>query len=161
MRYLPFLPLAVLLGCASTEQPATEAPATTPAAAAINRAFDVPALLGLSASEIARPLAGQGIRPDPNAMSQNGTSGTAETVTTYWHDSTGLDVSYDPATLRVNSFFVKPRSGHTSNYETLLKRANVSRYDKRLTIEPMASVDNPQQYTGVKITPQAPTAAAQ
>jgi hypothetical protein len=160
MRYSPLLPLAFLLGCASTEQPATEAPAVTPVAT-INRAFDVPALLGLSASEIARPLAGQGIRPDQNATSQNGASGNAETVTTYWHDSTGLDVSYDPTTLRVTSFFVKPKSGHTTNYETLLKQANVSRYDKRMTVEPMASVDNPQLYTGVKITPQSSATAAQ
>ncbi|MBF9144054.1 hypothetical protein [Hymenobacter properus] len=161
MRYSPLLPLAFLLGCATADQPATETPSTTPATATINRAFDVPALLGLSANDIARPLAGQGIRPDQNAMSQNGASGTTETVTTYWHDSTGLDVSYDPTTLRVNSFFVKPKSGHTTNYETLLKLANVSRYDKRVSIEPIASVDNPQVYTGVKITPQTPTASAQ
>ncbi|MDO7847412.1 hypothetical protein Q5H92_13665 [Hymenobacter sp. M29] len=158
MRYSPLLPLAFLLGCATADQPATEAPATA-SAPTINRAFDVPALLGLNANEIAQPLAGQGIRPDQNTMSQNGSSGSAETVYTYWHDTTGLDVSYDPATLRVNSFFVKPKSGHTANYETLLKLANVSRYDKRWSIEPIASVDNPKQYTGVKLTPQtaAPT----
>ncbi|MDO7852294.1 hypothetical protein [Hymenobacter convexus] len=160
MRYSPLLPLAFLLGCATADQPATETPATT-STTTVNRAFDVPALLGLNANEIARPLAGQGIRPDQNTMSQNGTSGTSETVNTYWHDSTGLDVSYDPATLRVNSFFVKPKSGHTSNYETLLKLANVSRYDKRWSIEPIATVDNPQLYTGVKLTPQTAPAAAQ
>lgn len=122
MRYSPLLPLAFLLGCATADQPATETPGVT-TAPTINRAFDVPALLGLNANEIARPLAGQGIRPDQNSTSQNGTSGGSETVYTYWHDTTGLDVSYDPTTLRVNSFFVKPKSGHTSNYETLLKLA--------------------------------------
>lgn len=160
MRYTSLLPLAFLLGCATAEQPATEAPTVTPTVT-INRAFDVPALLGLNANEIAKPLAGQGIRPDQNATSQNGTSGSAEAVYTYWHDTTGLDVSYDPATLRVSSFFVKPKSGRTSNYETLLKLANVSRYDKRWSIEPIATVDNPQLYSGVKLTPQTAAPVAQ
>ena len=57
-RYASLLPLALLLSCASTERPVTESPAvsTVPPVAAVNRAFDVPALLGLNADEIARDL---------------------------------------------------------------------------------------------------------
>ena len=59
----------------------------------------------------------------------------------------------------MNSYFIKTKSGHTPDYNTLLKLANVSKYDKRLRIEPIASVSSPQQFTGVKLTPAGPTPA--
>ena len=71
-----------------------------------------------------------------------------------------MEVSYDPVKLRVNSYFIKTKSGHTPNYATLLKLANMSKYDKRLRIAPIASVSSPQQFTkamGAKLTPAAPT----
>ena len=65
-RYAPLLPLALLLSCATTERPPTENPAVSmsPPAPAVNRAFDVPALIGMNADQIAKPLTGQSIRPD-------------------------------------------------------------------------------------------------
>ncbi|MBF9220719.1 hypothetical protein [Hymenobacter ruricola] len=159
MRYCLLLPLALLLGCASTDRPATEAP-NVPPALTMNRAFDVPALLGMNADQIAQPLTGQSIRPDHDRTPRVGPSGATEALYTYWRDTTALEVSYNPETLRVNSFFVTTKSGHTASYETLLKLANVSRFDKRMSIEPIASVSNPQQFTGVKLTPQQASAEA-
>lgn len=153
MRYSPFFPLALLLGCASTEQPVAEKAPVTPALQ-IDRAFDVPALIGLNADEIARPLVSQRIRPDHDLTPRDLPTGQTEATYTYWRDTTALEVSYDPATLHVNSYFIKTQSGHTTDYTTLLKLANVSKYDKRMRIEPIASVTNPQQYTGVKLVPQ-------
>ncbi|WP_201981234.1 hypothetical protein [Hymenobacter rubidus] len=152
MRYPFFLPLALLLGCATTDQTVVETPtvATEPT---VQRAFDVPALLGLNANEIARPLISQSIRPDHDQTPRASANGTTEALYTYWRDTTALEVSYDPATLRVNSFFVKTKSGHAADYTTLLKLANVSKFDKRFSIEPMSAVDNPKLYTGVKIVP--------
>lgn len=147
------LPLALLLGCASTDQPATEAPAATQALV-VNRSFDVPALLGLNADQIAQPLVSQSIRPDHDRTPRTLPDGATEANYTYWRDTTALVVSYDPSTLHVNSYFIKTKSGHTANYASLLKLANVSQYDKRLTIEPIASVANPQLYTGVKLVPR-------
>jgi len=161
MRYAFLsLPLALLLGCASTEQPVVEKPSvtTTPT---VNRAFDVPALLGMNADQIARPLVSQTIRPDHDQTPRQSATGTTEALYTYWRDTTALEVSYDPSTLKVNSYFIKTKSGHTSDYATLLKLANVSKYDKRLTIEPIASADNPNVYTGVKLTPAEMSASAQ
>lgn len=152
MRYAFFLPLAFLLGCASAEQPATESPSVTPALA-LNRAFDVPALIGMNADQIAKPLTGQAIRPDHDLTPRDLPTGATEAIYTYWHDTTALVVSYNPTTLKVNNFFLKTRHGLTSDYTSLLKLANVSQYDKRLSIEPMASVANPQLYTGVKLVP--------
>jgi len=152
MRYLPFFPLALLLGCVSTDLPVTDAPASTPVLA-VNRAFDVPALLGLNANQIAQPLISQTIRPDHDRTPRDLPSGATEALYTYWRDTTALEVSYDPTTLRVNSYFVKTKHGLTADYTTLLKLANVSKFDKRLSIEPIASVDNPQLYTGVKLVP--------
>ena len=153
MRYAPLLPLALLLGCASTEQPVAETPATTPALT-VNRAFDVPALLGLNADEIARPLISKSIRPDHDRTPRELPTGTTEAIYTYWRDTTGLVVSYDPATLHVNNFFIRTRHGLTADYSTLLKLANVSKFDKRLVIEPIASLAQPQLYTGVKLVPR-------
>ena len=152
MRYAPLLPLALLLGCASTEQPTAESPSITPALT-LNRAFDVPALIGMNADQIAKPLTGQSIRPDHNLTPRDLPTGDTEAIYTYWRDTTALVVSYNPTTLKVNNFFLKTRHGLTSDYTSLLKLANVSQYDKRLSIEPIASVANPQLYTGVKLVP--------
>jgi hypothetical protein len=157
MRYALLLPLALLLSCASTDRPAVETPAST-TVPTVQRAFDVPALLGMNADQIARPLVSQSIRPDHDRTPRESSTGATEALYTYWRDTTALEVSYDPATLHVNSYFIKTKSGLTSDYTTLLKLANVSKYDKRLSIEPIASVGNPQLYTGVKLTP-APTTA--
>ena len=152
MRYASLLPLALLLGCASTDRLATETPTVT-AVPNINRAFDVPALLGLNADQIAQPLVSQSIRPDHDRTPRESSTGTTEALYTYWRDTTALVVSYNPSTLHVNSYFIKTKSGLTADYTTLLKLANVSKYDKRLTIEPIASVNNSQLYTGVKLVP--------
>ena len=152
MRYASLLPLALLLGCASTDRLATETPTVT-AVPNINRAFDVPALLGLNADQIAQPLVSQSIRPDHDRTPRESSTGTTEALYTYWRDTTALVVSYNPATLHVNSYFIKTKSGLTADYTTLLKLANVSKYDKRLTIEPIASANNSQLYTGVKLVP--------
>ncbi|WP_035558026.1 hypothetical protein [Hymenobacter sp. IS2118] len=153
MRYATLLPLALLLGCATAEQPAAEAPAAMPAVR-IERAFDVPALVGMNADQIARPLSGQSTRPDHDRTPRELPSGTTEAIYTYWRDTTALVVSYNPETLRINSYFIKTKHALTSDYTTLLKLANVSQYDKRWSIEPMSSVSNPQLYTGVKLVPQ-------
>jgi len=152
MRYASLLPLALLLGCASTDRLATETPTIT-AVPNINRAFDVPALLGLNADQIAQPLVSQSIRPDHDRTPRESSTGTTEALYTYWRDTTALVVSYNPATLHVNSYFIKTKSGLTADYTTLLKLANVSKYDKRLTIEPITSANNSQLYTGVKLVP--------
>ncbi|MBH8569564.1 hypothetical protein KB206_11765 [Microvirga sp. STS02] len=155
-RYAPLLPLALLLSCASTDRPVVETP-TVSTVPAVQRAFDVPALLGMNADQIARPLISQSIRPDHDRTPRESSAGATEALYTYWRDTTALEVSYDPSTLHVNSYFIKTKSGLTSDYTTLLKLANVSKYDKRLSIEPIASVSNPNLYTGVKLTPAAPT----
>jgi hypothetical protein len=153
MRYsFLAIPLALLLSCASSDRAVVEQPATA-TAPRVSRAFDVPALLGLNADEIARPLISQSIRPDHDQTPRESASGATEALYTYWRDSTALEVSYNPATLHVNSFFIKTKSGMTSDYTKLLQLANVSKYDKRLTIEPIASATNPQLYTGVKLVP--------
>jgi hypothetical protein len=153
MRYsFLAIPLALLMSCASADRAVVERPATA-AAPRVSRAFDVPALLGLNADEIARPLISQSIRPDHDQTPRESASGATEALYTYWRDSTALEVSYNPATLHVNSFFIKTKSGMTSDYTKLLQLANVSKYDKRLTIEPIASAANPQLYTGVKLVP--------
>jgi len=153
MRFAPFLPLALLLGCVSTEQPVAENPASAPVAGSLRRAFDVPALLGLNADQIAQPLISQSIRPDHNLTPRELPGGATEALYTYWRDTTALAVSYDPATLHVNSYFIKTRHGLTADYPALLKLANVSRFDKRFAIEPIASVSNPALFTGVKLVP--------
>ena len=152
MRYVSLLPLALLLSCASTDRPVVETPAVT-TVPAVQRAFDVPALLGLNADEIARPLISQSVRPDRDRTPRQSETGVTEALYTYWRDTTALVVSYNPTTLKVNNFFLKTRHGLTSDYTSLLKLANVSQYDKRLSIEPIASVANPQLYTGVKLVP--------
>ena len=156
-RYASLLPLGLLLSCASTERPVGETPTVSAVPPAVPRAFDVPALIGLNADEIARPLISQSVRPDRDRTPRQSETGNTEALYTYWRDTTALEVSYDPATLRVNSYFIKTKSGHTADYTSLLKLANVSKYDKRLRIEPIASVSSPQQFTGVKITPAEPT----
>ena len=153
MRSTFFLPLALLLSCVSTEKPVSENPASAPVKGSLSRAFDVPALLGLNADQIAQPLISQSIRPDHNLTPRELPTGATEALYTYWRDTTALDVSYDPATLRVNSYFIKTKHGLTADYATLLKLANVSRFDKRFAIEPIASVNNPQLFTGVKLAP--------
>ena len=157
-RYAPLLPLALLLSCASTERPVVETP-TVSTMPTVQRAFDVPALLGMNADQIAKPLISQSIRPDHDRTPRESSAGTTEALYTYWRDTTALEVSYDPATLHVNSYFIKTKSGRTSDYTTLLKLANVSKYDKRLRIEPIASAVSPQQFTGVKLTPAEPAPA--
>ena len=152
MRYASLFPLALLLGCASTDRLANETPSVTPPLT-VNRAFDVPALLGMNANQIAKPLTGQTIRPDHDRTPRDLPTGATEAIYTYWHDTTALVVSYNPATLKVSNFFLKTKHGLISDYSTLLKLANVSQYDKRMSIEPMASVDNPRLYTGVKLVP--------
>ena len=152
MRYAFLFPLALLLGCASTDRLANETPSITPPLT-VNRAFDVPALLGMNANQIAKPLTGQTIRPDHDRTPRDLPTGATEAIYTYWHDTTALVVSYNPATLKVSNFFLKTKHGLISDYSTLLKLANVSQYDKRMSIEPMASVDNPRLYTGVKLVP--------
>ena len=154
MRYAFLsLPLALLLSCASTEQPVVETPSITSTAPAVNRAFDVPALLGMNADQIAQPLVSQAVRPDHDQTPRQSADGDTEALYTYWRDTTALEVSYNPATLKVNSYFIKTKSGHTADYTTLLKLANVSKYDKRLSIEPIVAVGNPNMYTGVKLVP--------
>ena len=152
MRYASLFPLALLLGCASTDRLANETPSVTPPLT-VNRAFDVPALLGMNANQIAKPLTGQTIRPDHDRTPRDLPTGATEAIYTYWHDTTALVVSYNPATLKVSNFFLKTKHGLISDYTTLLKLANVSQYDKRMSIEPMASVDNPRLYTGVNLVP--------
>ena len=139
MRYVSLLPLALLLSCASTDRPVVESPTAT-TVPTVQRAFDVPALLGMNADQIARPLVSQSIRPDHDRTPRHHRRRQHRSPYTYWRDTTALEVSYDPATLHVNSYFIKTKSGHTADYTTLLKLANVSKYDKRLSIEPIASV---------------------
>jgi hypothetical protein len=114
----------------------------------------------MNADQIARPLVSQTIRPDHDQTPRQTTSGATEALYTYWRDTTALEVSYDPATLKVNSYFIKTKSGHTADYTSLLKLANVSKYDKRLSIEPIASANNPTLYTGVKLTPAEMSASS-
>jgi hypothetical protein len=153
MRYtLLSLPLALLLGCASADLPATEAPSATKRPTT-SRAFDVPALLGLNASQIVQPLNSQAIRAAHDQTPRELPAGGTEATYTYWRDTTALVVSYDPATLHVNNYFIKTKCGRTADYTKLLKLANVSQYDKRLSVEPIAAVGNPQLYTGVKLVP--------
>lgn len=154
MRYATLLPLGLLLGCASTDRAVTESPTVPAPEKTVDRAFDVPALVGMNADQIAKPLTGQTIRPDHNLTPRDLPNGATEAIYTYWHDTTALVVSYDPGTLHVNNFFIKTKHGLTSDYTTLLRLANVSKYDKRMSIEPIASVDKPQLYTGVKLVPQ-------
>ncbi len=151
MRYAALFPLALLLSCASTERPSTDEPTVGPKPVA--RAFDVPALLGLNADQIAQPLVSQSIRPDHDRTPRQTEGGRTEVNYTYWRDTTALEVSYDPATLHVNSYFLKTKSGHTPDLNTLLKLANVSRYDKRINIEPVPALDNAGVYSGVKLVP--------
>ena len=153
MRYACLLPLTLLLGCASADRPAAEMPAAS-VSTAHPRAFDVPALLGLNADQIDRPLTTAAIQPAHDRTPRTLTTGETESRYTYWHDTTALVVSYEPATLRVTSFFVKTKHGLTPDYSSLLRLVGVSQYDKRLSIEPIASVSNPQLYTGVKLTPR-------
>ena len=157
MRRTFLLPLALLLGCASTDRPVADTP-TTPAAMKVERAFDVPALLGLNAEQIVQPLTGTAIRPDHDRTPRELPSGATEALYTYWHDSTALVVSYDPQTLKVNNYFIKTQHGLTADYATLLKLGNISKYDKRMALEPIPSANNPQLYTGLKVVPQVPTA---
>ena len=152
MRSAYLLSLALLMGCAATEKPTAEMPAVS-RALKIDRAFDVPALLGMNANQIAQPLTGQSIRPDHDRTPRESSAGGTEALYTYWRDTTALEVSYNPETLHVNSYFIKTKSGHSSDYNALLKLANVSRFDKRITIEPIASVANPKLFTGVKLVP--------
>ena len=152
MRRAHFLPLALLLGCASTDRPVADTPAVTPAMK-LDRAFDVPALLGLNANQIAQPLTGKTIRPDHDRTPRELASGATEAIYTYWRDTTALVVSYNPETLHVNNYFIKTKHGLTPDYATLLKLGNISKYDKRMSIEPIASADNPQLFTGVKVVP--------
>ena len=151
MRSAFLLPLGLLLGCAAADRPVSEAP-TGAREMPVTRAFDVPELLGLNADQIARPLTGQSIRPDHDQTPRELPSGTAEAQYTYWHDTTALVVSYDPATLRVNNYFIKTKHGFTSDYTALLQLFGISKYDKRMSLEPIASVDYPRLYTGVKVT---------
>ncbi|MDQ2770104.1 MAG: hypothetical protein M3Y54_06350 [Bacteroidota bacterium] len=153
MRYSLLLPLALLLSCASTESPTADAPTVAAGAKPVARAFDVPALLGMNADQIAQPLVSQSIRPDHDRTPRQTEGGITEASYTYWRDTTALEVSYDPATLHINSYFLKTKSGHTADLNTLLKLANVSRYDKRLNIEPVPALDNPGVYSGVKLVP--------
>ena len=151
MRYFLLLPLGLLLSCASSESPSAEQP--TVGDKPVARAFDVPALIGLNADQIAQPLISQSIRPDHDRTPRQTDGGGTEALYTYWRDTTALEVSYDPSTLHVNSYFLKTKSGHTANLNTLLKLANVSRYDKRMNIEPVPALDNPGVYSGVKLVP--------
>lgn len=154
MRYAYLFPLAFLFSCAASDQIASESPAET-RTVKVNRAFDVPALLGMNANQIVQPLTGQSVRLDQDRTPREmPTGGGAEAIYTYWHDTTALVVSYNPESLKVNSYFIKTKSGLTRDYKTLLKLANVSEFDKRMSIEPIASVGNPQLYTGVKLVPQ-------
>lgn len=154
MRHSYILPLAFLFSCAASDQPASESAAEAKVRQ-IDRAFDVPALLGMNATQIAQPLARQGIRLDQDRTPREMPSGGGtEASKTYWHDTTALVVSYNPESLHVNSYFIRTKSGATRDYKTLLKLANVSEFDKRMRIEPMASVSNLQLYTGVKLVPQ-------
>ena len=91
MRYATLFPLALLFGCASTEQPVVEKPPVT-SALTTSRAFDVPALLGLDANEVARPLNSQTIRPDHDLTPRDQPSGQTESLYTYWHDTTEMEV---------------------------------------------------------------------
>ncbi len=153
MRYTHLLPLALLLGCASAEQPVSGIP-TSSGTTQVTRAFNVPALLGMNADQIARPLAGQSIRPDHDRTPRELPTGETEAQYTYWYDTTALVVSYNPATLRVNNYFIKTKHGLTADYESLLKLASVTKYDKRIGIEPIPSADNPKLFTGVKLVLQ-------
>ncbi|WP_426059002.1 hypothetical protein [Hymenobacter sp. B1770] len=157
MRYASLLPLALLMSCAATEQPTSDKPATSTAISSgmkVDRAFDVPALLGMNADQIAKPLTGQSIRPDHDRTPRELPTGGTEALYTYWRDTTALVVSYDPSTLHVNSYFIKTKHSLTPDYTDLLKLANISKYDKRWNIEPIASVSHPQLYTGVKLVPK-------
>jgi len=155
MRRLSLLPLALLLGCATTDRPVADAPSATPAMQ-VDRAFDVPALLGLNADQIVQPLTGKTIRPDHDRTPRELPEGDTEAQYTYWHDTVALVVSYNPQDLRVTNYFLKTKHGLTADYTTLLKLANISRFDKRMTVEPIASVEYPQLYTGLKVTMRPP-----
>ncbi len=153
MRYACLFLLIFLLGCATTDRPTAEMPSTT-GSLARTRAFDVPALLGLNANQIDQPLTSTAIQPTHQRTLREPLTGGSEARTTYWHDTTALVVSYEPTSMRVTSFFVKTKHGLTPDYTSLLRLAGVSQYDKRLNVEPIASVNNPQLYTGVKLTPR-------
>ncbi|GAC1372875.1 MAG: hypothetical protein NVS3B25_11950 [Hymenobacter sp.] len=154
MRYAFLLPLSLLLSCASTDRPVADTPESTSTTPQISRVFDVPALLGMNANQIVKPLTGPSTRSENDPTPRETSAGNSEVLRTYWRDTTALEVSYNPQTLHVNSYFVKTKSGHTKDYTNLLKLANVSRFDKRVTIEPVPTADNPQVYTGVRIVPQ-------
>ena len=154
MRYACLLFLAFLCGCAASDQPTSE-PQALSQALKLERAFDVPALLGMNANQIVQPLTSPSIRSNQDRTPREmPTGGGAEASYTYWHDTTALVVRYNPASLRVNSYFIKTRSGLARDYKRLLQLANVSEHDRRLTIEPIASVSHPQLYTGVKLVPR-------
>lgn len=162
MRYagLLLLPLALLFSCASADQPVSDRPVAAPIRP-VARAFDLPALLGLNADQVSQSLTGTAIRATQDRTPRALPTGQEELRSTYWHDTTALVVSYDPATRRVSNYFIKTQHGLTADYGTLLKLAGISPFDKRLAVEPVVSAVNPQLYTGVKVSSRLAATSAE
>jgi hypothetical protein len=116
--------------------------------------FDVPALLGKNIDEVRADLLGAAITPDADLTPKQLQSGQTEWIKSFRRDSTTLVVSYNAQTRRVHDFFLKTAHGRTSDYQALLRLANVTEADRRLRVEPMKTVANPRQYVGIRLAPR-------
>ena len=120
----------------------------------VKMVFDVPSLIGKNIDEIRQvigmPSDGEQIEPTKQQMKMS---------FEYWDNSFEKDgktllITFNPQNRKVKEFFISTNdpSGATEDYSDLLLICNVTKNSPEYRVEPVPSISNNKQFTGIIIT---------
>jgi hypothetical protein len=153
--FIGMIVLIIIIANASSRHKEFNSP--TPAAATITTPiFDVPALLGKNIDQIKAVLGAPEKDDEPTAQMK--AAGVNEWEKVFAKDGKELLVTYNVNTRKVVDFFISANnidpSGGTKDIVSLRKIGNVESDGPKYAVEPVKTIKDPSQFTGIKIVPR-------
>lgn len=145
-----FIGIIVIAGIiAESGEPEVAPVVTTTQQAAV---FDVPTLVGKNIDEVRTEL-GTPTDKDAEPTAQQMQFGTTEWYNSFDKDGRSLLVTFNPSTRQITDFFISATNDAT-NTQSLLAVGNLTENDPRYSVEFVKALQNPSEYTGVKVVPR-------
>lgn len=134
---------------------ATPTPTKQPTPTPVPKFFDLPALVGKNADEVATALKSYQKKTTQPTQEQI-KMGVKDWDMEFEKDGKDLLVSYVIATKAINNFFISTDdpSGATKDKKHLLELGNLSENDSRYKVEFVKTLKDSTRFTGVKVTPR-------
>jgi len=145
-----FVGIIVIIGIIAESGEPDAAPAMT--ATQQVAVFDVPSLIGKNIDEVRAEL-GTPSDKDPEMTEQQMQFGATEWYNSFDRDGRSLLVTFDSRTRQITDFFISA-TDDAGDTQSLLAVGNLREIDPRYSVEFVKALQNPSEYTGVKVVPR-------